>query len=235
MMQEQLSTLIRDPFVAFCALALIVPPFWVGLSVRDTLDYFCDPYMLLAVGLSGAVYYVVHVNPGKKANAPATLTAFEQWRARWYLLNGLIIHGYLDGLIGAFRVNKLLTQQYNIVDKRFGAAPTSGEGSALFMVSSLELFLYAPLCVWLYVAFYRKAAYRSKLEVCVSTLQLGFTLLYAGQEVLFGFKSVQLPASFAASLTLHYAFYFWFAVVIGISLWIVIPGYLIYNAFFNEE
>ena len=236
----------KDPFVYFVISCLVAPPLWLKFGVAQTLDYFYDPYMWAFIALTfGAAYYThggckylfagccgadKKCTEGKPAAAVATrnpdcvsLSSFETFRARWYLLNGTIIHGYLDGAVGGFAVNKTMAAQYATLDKRY--ADKGPYGTTLHAISVLELVLYAPLCVALYYAFHRGKAYRSALEVLVCAFQLFGTLIYIGQEHFAHYPS--LMVSCVSSASVNCMFYFWFAVVLGVALWIIVPSWFI--------
>ena len=89
----------------------------------------------------------------------------------------------------------------------------------------LELVVYFPACVWLYWAYWTGKAYRASLEVFVCAFQLYGTLVYLMQEHYNGYKSFNWLDS-KLEFTVNHLFYFWFAVVIGCSLWIVVPTWL---------
>jgi hypothetical protein len=217
---------IVDPFFWFCAFALAVPPFWVGHNTQQTIEYFSDPFMIGSVAFSLLVSVFTHYITRTPS---AALSSFDAWRARWYLLNGVIIHFYLDGLIGAYKVNKTLASQYAILDKRYNDHGPLGQ--TLHVISVIELALYMPACVWLYWAFWKGKAYRASLEVFVASFQLYGTLIYILTEAMNEFKSFTYWNRRAEYWDLNVIFYLYFAVFVGVALWIIVPLWLIYCAF----
>lgn len=224
------ANVITDPFVHFCVFAVLVPPFapqkkgapWLNRPTSEILAYYCDPFIIGFCAILGAVYYYVHIHCAK-VTRHAVLSDFETWRARWYLLNGVIIHGLLDGCIGAYSVNKILVDSYSMVDKRYGQGHTE-YGSAVHVISLLELYWYMPLCIFAYYSFYFKKNYRAVLEAFVSCAQLYGTLVYFLQEYNFNFKSFDVDRNLTFSL--HHLLFWWFGVCLGVALWIVVPIWL---------
>ena len=121
-------------------------------------------------------------------------------------------------------MNKTLASQYFILDKRY--ADKGPGGLALESISIIELVVYMPVCIWLYWAYYKGKSYRASLEVFVSSFQLYGTLVYWLSEHLNGYKNFTW-VDWNLEFTLNHLFYFWFAVVVGIALWIIVPLWLI--------
>lgn len=148
----------------------------------------------------------------------------ERLRSRWYLLNGLLIHGYLEGMVGYYKKSPLMAANYAKVDRRYAAEVGSYQGSAVHVICLTELFGMAPLCVLLYWAFQVRHSMRDPLELLVCILQGFGTVIYLGQEIISGGRNMDLDYFYTFSM--HYLVYFWFGVVFGSLLYIVVPGYL---------
>lgn len=76
---------------------------------------------------------------GKRDRSSIPLSARDQRLASWFLLNGAIIHIFMDGLIGVFKVCPPFQRHYATLDVRYG------EGDATVdVVSLVELFFMGP-------------------------------------------------------------------------------------------
>lgn len=89
---------------------------------------------------------------------------------RRYLVNGVVIHIMMDGLVGSFSVHKVflppMTDHYRILDNRF----VLGDPNAL-VVTFTELLVMGPLCLLAYRARVLNRPYRAVLEAVVSAVQ----------------------------------------------------------------
>lgn len=153
----------------------------------------------------------------------------ERLRSRWYLFNGIVIHAYLDGLVGFFKVNPLMAANYAKIDRRYGADVGSFQGSTVHVLCLLELFIKSFMCIFLYWAFQNRHPARDALELLVCATQVYGTVMYIGQEIISGGRNLELDYFFTFSL--HYTVYFWFAVVFGCALFILVPLLLGYWSF----
>eukprot|EP00658_Telonema_sp_P-2_P001736 TRINITY_DN10655_c0_g1_i1.p1 TRINITY_DN10655_c0_g1~~TRINITY_DN10655_c0_g1_i1.p1 ORF type:complete len:179 (+),score=48.52 TRINITY_DN10655_c0_g1_i1:105-641(+) len=122
---------------------------WSTLTAEKALHYVFHPSILFTFALLAVSVW--ETNRGKLV----ALTASERMRARWYLLNGVIIHILMDGMVGVFKVEPLFAKNYNKLDRRYGSAIGTFEGSTVHIVSLLELFVKGPLCILLYRAYHR--------------------------------------------------------------------------------
>ncbi|KPA77810.1 hypothetical protein ABB37_06630 [Leptomonas pyrrhocoris] len=249
--------ILVDPMVIFCVSCILTPL----VMVRDTLTpemvtaYFSEPSMaasLAAVPLAwiiGAMwrsqvrksvqkrkaYQEEHINqmePYEMVNYDAMvapLTYGERTRARWYLLNGIIIHIFMDGCIGVFKTNKMMADNYAKLDKRYGDPLGDFNGSAVHVVSLMELFVKGPLCVVLYWAFKVRHPMRDALEFFTCVTQVYGTIVYLGQEAISG--APNLDVDYELSFSPHYLFYFWFAVIFGCVLYLIVPAVLGYRSY----
>lgn len=143
--------------------------------------------------------------------------------ASWFLLNGAIIHIFMDGLIGVFKVCRPFQRHYAKLDKRYG------EGDATVdVISLLELFLYGPASLVLYYAYYTRRTWRYPLEIAVSCFQMYGAILFVFTEVWYDFA--HLPADRKFEFKFDHLLYFWFGFWVANSIWFVIPSWVIYGA-----
>ncbi|KPI89315.1 hypothetical protein ABL78_1544 [Leptomonas seymouri] len=246
-----------DPMVVFCVSCILTPL----AMVRDTLtpemvkEYFSELSMavsLAAVPVAWIIGMVLRwrvlkslakckkyqeehkdqMEPYERVNYDAMmapLTYGERTRARWYLLNGIIIHILMDGCIGVFKTNKLFADNYAKLDKRYGDRLGTFNGSAVHVVSLMELFVKGPLCVVLYWAFQMRHPMRDALEFFTCVTQAYGTIVYLGQEAITG--APNLDVDYELSFTPQYLFYFWFAIIFGCVLYLIVPGVLGYRSY----
>lgn len=210
-----------DPFVAFCGITILTPLAvqWPHVTQQMAIDYFFEPSMLI----SFAILFLV-VAETLLGGRCLRLSPSERMRARWYLLNGAIIHILLDGLVGVFKTNPLMAANYAKLDKRFGEDIGSFRGSTVHIVCSVELFLKGPICLLLYRMYHRGSAHRELVEILTCITQIYGTVVYLGQEFVSGFTN--FDPDWALTFSLHHLVYFWFAIAIGCILYIIVPGYL---------
>ncbi|EPY23458.1 cholestenol delta-isomerase [Strigomonas culicis] len=237
-----------DPMVLFCA-SCILTPLWVArahLTTADVIEYFTEWSMagaLLLLPLScliGTLLQRRHARriralqasvAGKKrgrapdyAAALRPLTYGERTRARWYLLNGIIIHMLMDGCVGVFKTSRLFAENYAKLDKRYGDPLGSFNGATVHVVSLMELCVKGPLCVLLYWAFLTRHPMRDALEFFTCVTQAYGTVVYLGQEAVSG--APNLDVDYALTFSTHYLLYFWFAIFFGCVLYFIVPGVL---------
>ncbi|ESL11530.1 hypothetical protein TRSC58_00716 [Trypanosoma rangeli SC58] len=211
-----------DPFVCFCV-SCIVAPLIVArerLTCTDVVEYLKEPAMLFAAALLFLVVAEARVVRWRR-NAPPLCTFYERMRARWYLLNGVVIHILMDGLVGVFKASTLLSRNYAKIDKRYGARLGSFEGSAVHVISLMELCVKGPLCILLYRAYQTRSPHRDALEFLSCVTQAYGTVVYLGQEVISGMPHLDVDHNL--EFTPQYLLYFWFAIVFGCLLYLVIP------------
>lgn len=157
------------------------------------------------------------------------LRSGERLRSRWFLLNGIIIHAYLDFCVGFMKRNALMAQSYARIDRRYAADVGSYQGSMLHLLSAVEGLVMAPLCVVLYFAFQTRHPARDALELVVCLLQAFGTVMYVGQEAFSGGRNFDLDYFY--TLSMHYIIYFWFPVVIGSAIFFFVPLFLGFKSF----
>ncbi|RNF12065.1 putative 3-Beta-hydroxysteroid-delta(8), delta(7)-isomerase [Trypanosoma conorhini] len=211
-----------DPFVCFCV-GCIAAPLIVDrerLAYADVVGYLTEPAMLFAAALLLLVVAEARVARWRRGSPPLS-TFSERLRARWYLLNGVVIHILMDGLVGVFKASTLLASSYAKIDKRYGARLGSFEGSAVHVVSLLELCVKGPLCILLYRAYQTRSPHRDALEFFSCVTQAYGTVVYLGQELISGMPHLDVDRDL--EFTPHYLVYFWFAVAFGCVLYLIVP------------
>ncbi|CAC9474461.1 3-Beta-hydroxysteroid-delta(8) delta(7)-isomerase [Leishmania donovani] len=241
-----------DPFVLFCTLCILTPLFVArdALTTEMVQAYFREPSTACALAAVPAAWLIgigwrwrVHrslrqrkayqeahkseMDPHELINYDsmmAPLTYEERTRARWYLLNGIVVHMFMDGCVGVFKTNPLLAENYAKVDARYASELGSLNGSAVHVVSLIELFVKGPLCVLLYWAFQVRHPMRDALEFFACVTQAYGTIVYLGQEVISGAPNLDVDHDLTFSP--HHLFYFWFAVVLGCVLYLLVPAVL---------
>lgn len=246
-----------DPTVVFCVSCLLTPLYLKRdkLTRQIAVDYFTEPSLATCLAAVPLAWFIAVVwrsrvrtslrqrkdyqeehkrelEPYERVNYDAMmapLTYGERTRARWYLLNGIIIHIFMDGCVGVLKTNKLLADNYAKLDKRYGDRLGTFNGSAVHVVSLAELLVKGPLCVVLYWAFKVRHPMRDALEFFTCVTQVYGTIVYLGQEAISGAHN--LDVDYKLSFTLHYLFYFWFAIIFGCVLYLIVPAVLGYRSY----
>eukprot|EP00744_Colponema_vietnamica_P018686 GILI01026376.1.p1 GENE.GILI01026376.1~~GILI01026376.1.p1 ORF type:complete len:245 (+),score=53.97 GILI01026376.1:43-777(+) len=221
-----LLEVLFDPFVAFCAICIATPLAiqYSTVTQEDVKDYLLEPSMLFSFGLMALV--VLETTFGGKC---VKLSASERMRARWYLLNGAIIHILMDGLIGVFKTNSLMAANYKKIDIRYSEPLGNYNGSAVHVISLCELLIKGPICLILYRMYYRGSAHKELFEFFTCVTQMYGTVVYLGQEFVSGCPN--LDVDWHLTFSLHHLVYFWFAIAIGCILYFLVPGYLGYQCY----
>ncbi|ORC89955.1 putative 3-Beta-hydroxysteroid-delta(8), delta(7)-isomerase [Trypanosoma theileri] len=211
-----------DPFFLFCV-SCIAAPLIVerdNLSHDDVVQYFTEPAMI-----GTAILLILVVLEAKIArwryHSPPLISFHERSRARWYLLNGVVIHILMDGLVGVFKVNTLLAKNYAKLDVRYGTELGDFTGSAVHVISLMELCIKGPVCILLYRAYQTHSPHRDALEFFSCVSQAYGTIVYLGQEIITGMP--HFDVDYNLEFTPHYLLYFWFAIVFGCVLYLIIP------------
>lgn len=217
---------LLDPFVNFCIMCIVTPVSiqWDTISQEEAIEFFTHPAMIGCLAL-----LIVAVLETKYGGKNVKLTSGERKTARWYLLNGVVIHILMDGLVGVYKANRLFAENYAKLDKRYAAELGSFNGSAVHIISGLELFVKGPICILLYRAYHRGSPHRDALEFLTCVTQVYGTIIYLGQEAISGMKHCDVD--YDLTFTFHYLLYFWFAVVFGCLLWLLVPTYLGWKAY----
>mmetsp|Transcript_22957 Transcript_22957/g.42195 ORF Transcript_22957/g.42195 Transcript_22957/m.42195 type:complete len:237 (-) Transcript_22957:61-771(-) len=213
-------TLIRplcDPFVWFC-ISVVLAPAQELETLSEVSAYFCHWTLWLTALVIGTIVALTTLFGTK-----STLTASEERVARWYLLNGTLIHGTLDGCIGLFKANPTYASQYAKIDSRYSGHIGSHESATVHVLCMVELILYVPACIWLYIAYHHRRPERDALELVVCVMQAYGTIVYFAPEVLSGMPSASVDKDL--SFTPYYLKYFWFASAMNF-VWIIVPGIL---------
>ena len=215
---------LLDPSVLFGISCIAMVPFVdpTPMTQADVVEYFTHWGMLLSLALLVGTVVVTH------QRGTVRLTPYERRVARWYLINGALIHVLLDGLAGGFKVNKFLAAQFHRLDSRYAEPVGEKYASALFLISALELFLKGPVCLYLYACYHRRLPARDVVEVFTCVTQVYGTFIYIGQECLTGFTAWDVD--WGLTFSFHHLIYFWFAVFFAVGLYGVVPTYLGYKA-----
>lgn len=96
--------------------------------------FLADPCFPVAIVCLLVVRFII----GDGARA---LTAADKRRAGWYLWNGIIFHIMMDGMAGGKWGNKLMADNYAILDRRFTDHSHPGDqASAALLVNMGESF-----------------------------------------------------------------------------------------------
>eukprot|EP01064_Diplonema_japonicum_P033320 TRINITY_DN6524_c0_g3_i1.p1 TRINITY_DN6524_c0_g3~~TRINITY_DN6524_c0_g3_i1.p1 ORF type:complete len:234 (+),score=40.03 TRINITY_DN6524_c0_g3_i1:23-703(+) len=203
---------VLDPTAIFCFFCILIPMYKEPETTdADRVAFLSDPAFfcpLLVIMLAALVTRGQGVKVDDK-----------RARARWYLWNAGVIHGMMDGLVGAFGQLPIFAKQYAILDKRFG----NGEVTVPVVVGMLEIFIWAPLCLLTYNAIRRGLPSAAPLELITSTCHIVGTIAFITPEFLEGFPNIVTDFNF--EFTLHHIVYFWFGFLVNF-LWIFLPLYL---------
>lgn len=148
----------------------------------------------------------------------------ERLRSRWFLLTGVVLHGYLDGMVGCLGLPSPLKYIYATMDRRYASPLTSYQGSLVHSQGVCELVVVAPLSVLLYIFFQLRHPCRDGLELLLCVLQFYTTAMYLGQEWISGARNFDLDYFY--SFTPHYVVHFWFLVVFVRMICLAVPLWL---------
>ncbi|KJE93491.1 hypothetical protein CAOG_04277 [Capsaspora owczarzaki ATCC 30864] len=141
----------------------------------------------------------------------------------WLLFNGILIHLFLDGMVGFLKRMPSLYEEYGRLDRRYL------ERDPFVMVISLcELVVYTPLCLWAYRALHRNDALTHPLIILISAIQWTGTWVFAGAEIFADFPNI--PADLNLEFKSHHIIHFWVLFVAANALWTFLPMYLIYRS-----
>ncbi|CAD2212677.1 3-beta-hydroxysteroid-delta(8),delta(7)-isomerase [Angomonas deanei] len=130
----------------------------------------------------------------------------------------------MDGCVGVFKTNRLFAQNYAKLDKRYGDVLGTFNGSAVHVVSLMELFVKGPICVLLYWAYVTRHPSRDALEFFTCVTQAYGTVVYLGQEAISG--AINLEVDYQLSFSPYHLLYFWFAIFFGCVLYLIVPSIL---------
>ena len=232
---------VTDPSVLF-ALSIIAAPLglvnYPELQIEASKQYLMNPAIIGCTILWLAIEILYSVKSKKSIIA------------HWYLIDGIFFHFLLDPLSGLFQLTDLMSKQYGKLDKRY-ILPFDDEGLIVNLVSLLELFVMAPICLYIYYGYYKYFGRKKNqnitntkakrgilliysLEIIVSTVQLIGTFFYDGQELIHIIRADGkeiVDVDYNLSFTFHHIFYFWFGVVIAQLPWIFVPIYMIKRSF----
>jgi len=213
---SRIVSALFDPTVLFTLGCLSVAPCLAYLdrserAVPEIIAYLRDPALL-------AGFVVLLMTLFLSGNWPTTMSNSDGRIALWYLMNGAFIHITMDGLTGGWHYLHLLNVHYGRLDRRF-----LEDESVSWMITQIELFVMAPLCLLTYRAIVKHSNLRHPLEIITSLCQLWGAVIFFGSEVLNNFPNV--PIDRQMLFDFHHCLYFWFG--FGANLiWIVIPLWL---------
>lgn len=168
-------------------------------------------------------------SPVSRVRAYVPLNYAERRRARWYLINGVIFHMLMDGCVGVFKTNTLFARNYAKLDRRYAEPLGSYNGSAVHVISLVELFIKGPICILLYLAMQTRHRTVDALEFFTCVTQAYGTIVYLGQEAISG--APNLDVDYDLTFSQHYLVYFWFAILFGCTLYLIVPTILAYRSF----
>ncbi|CAD8169144.1 unnamed protein product [Paramecium octaurelia] len=143
---------------------------------------------------------------------------FTYW---WFLVNGYLIHLYMDGLAAYFEYSKTTHYLYSQMDARF-----LRDDKMVAIVSLGETFVMGPLCI--VIALLYKSTklehnlLREVLILVVSAFQICGTVVFCAQPVWAGFIE-QCGAEGCFTFSIFNIFFFWFSFVFCDSIWIWQP------------
>eukprot|EP01120_Amphizonella_sp_Union-15-10_P000291 TRINITY_DN10310_c0_g2_i1.p1 TRINITY_DN10310_c0_g2~~TRINITY_DN10310_c0_g2_i1.p1 ORF type:complete len:201 (-),score=7.81 TRINITY_DN10310_c0_g2_i1:36-638(-) len=180
---------------------------------RIDLPILCIPLLLWGIT-------ILTSRPSSKSRQ---ISRKERWVANWFLFNGSIIHIFLDGLVGLVGRVPFLNSMYSELDKRYSA-----KDGTVMVISILELIFMGPQCLLLYYAIQNNKSWRYPLQIVVSVTQGVGCLIFAGSEILNGFKNV--PADLDFTFSTDSIIYFWILFVFANLLWVIVPLYLTIDA-----
>mmetsp|Transcript_50079 Transcript_50079/g.119139 ORF Transcript_50079/g.119139 Transcript_50079/m.119139 type:complete len:234 (-) Transcript_50079:83-784(-) len=209
-----LGRVMRDPFAWFC-LSVVLAPLPDLATSEEVLAYVTHWSLWLTAAVIAAI-----VAATSFMGKTVTLSAAEERVARWYLLNGTLIHGTLDGMVGLFKVNPTFAKQYAIIDSRYAGHIGSHESATVHVLCAVEILAYVPACIWLYVAYHQGRPERDALELIVVVMQIYGTIVYFVPEALSGMPSASVD--WEMTFSPYYLKYFWFATAMNF-VWIVVP------------
>ena len=216
-----ITRILFDPTFLFTIGCLSVAPALCYLddpvaAIPKLLQYITDPALLIGCG----VFLAAILTGGAW---PKGMSGSEGRIAMWYLMNGAFIHITMDGLTGGWHHLHLLNEHYCRLDKRF-----LEDEAVSWMITQIELFVMAPLCILTYRAILNNSRLRYALEITTSLCQLWGAVIFFGSEVLNKFPNVPVDSQFLFSF--HHCLYFWFG--FGANLiWVVIPLIFIIRSF----
>eukprot|EP01006_Ploeotia_vitrea_P020767 TRINITY_DN53069_c0_g2_i1.p1 TRINITY_DN53069_c0_g2~~TRINITY_DN53069_c0_g2_i1.p1 ORF type:complete len:237 (+),score=18.10 TRINITY_DN53069_c0_g2_i1:23-733(+) len=208
-------------FIFSCVLAPI------GLNIQDPdaiKQYLTDEWLLGSTGVLIVVLLFCTFTANKMP-----LTNAESAKAWWWLLNGVYIHGMMDGLAGACGKIPIMVSQYHKVDKRYSYGCTTEGGAPVCVLSLTELFLMAPLSVAIYAGYKWRSVWRRPLEIVVCVMQMTGTIFFVGAEVTTGLQNLPTDRNF--DFTLDHIVYFWFAFIFCNLIWFLVPLRILATAF----
>eukprot|EP01060_Flectonema_neradi_P019837 TRINITY_DN27355_c0_g1_i1.p1 TRINITY_DN27355_c0_g1~~TRINITY_DN27355_c0_g1_i1.p1 ORF type:complete len:225 (+),score=21.30 TRINITY_DN27355_c0_g1_i1:72-746(+) len=206
-----------DPSALFCFACIIIPLYKEPETTdADRLEFLTDPFFYCPVLL-----LIVTALVGRTRTCIQTET--DKILGRWYLWNGAIIHIMMDGCVGSLDKLKLFSQQYKILDHRFvtrDVVPVS--------IGLIELYIMAPLCLLLYLAFKWNLPCKNPLEIIVCVMHAFGAIMFVLPEHLISYKNVAVDYNLEFSL--YYLTYFWFGFLANF-IWVVVPLYNMKRAF----
>eukprot|EP01012_Entosiphon_sulcatum_P022287 TRINITY_DN2721_c0_g1_i1.p1 TRINITY_DN2721_c0_g1~~TRINITY_DN2721_c0_g1_i1.p1 ORF type:complete len:244 (+),score=51.69 TRINITY_DN2721_c0_g1_i1:25-756(+) len=181
----------------------------------DIQAYFLDP-VFLGGGVALTVLLWLLFGGGKD------LSTRDLRVARWYLLNGTIIHICMDGLVGSFHKWPLFYKQYCTLDKRF----ITGHPIP-WTVGVIEFFGHSLFCFLTYYGYHNRRRWTPAAELFACAFQIFGAIAFVLAEFREGLENV--PADWNLDFSWFHLFYFWFGFGANF-VWLLIPGTLAWTA-----
>ncbi|MES1913771.1 MAG: hypothetical protein MHM6MM_005930 [Cercozoa sp. M6MM] len=211
-------SILVDPTVWFCIFCLIVPPGMAYLNGRpeEVIPFFLDRVPLSLLILLIATVLITH--SGKTVK----LSKADQMTARWYLLNGVLIHIGMDGLVGTLHQWKLFDEQYKIMDRRFIV-----EHSVPWTIGLIEITHHAPLALLTYYGYWHGKKWARLMEIVTCCFHYAGALFFVIPELKDG--AINIPFDWNLDFTFHHVLYFWFCFGANF-IWMFLPAGLAWRA-----
>jgi cholestenol delta-isomerase len=175
----------------------------------DHIHVYVEPSIAFTVALFFLTVLITHIGSQK-------ISFSDRVAGWWFLLNGVIIHMFLDGLVGYGGQVPVLYDQYCVLDGRY-----CRKEAVVMLVSLAELIIYGPLCIWTYWAIHHNKPYRHPLQLVISVVQICGTYMFALTEAYNGFHDT--PADWKLEFTRQHLIYFWGLFICANLFWVVVP------------
>jgi len=154
-------------------------------------DYVLDPVFFAGLVVLLAARHLVGDNA-------KPMTDSESRSAGWYLWNAVIIHVMMDGFAGGHWGNRLLAENYKLLDVRFKDSAHPAEAASACLIVNMELFFHSLLTVIAYVGVVTKSAWRYEAEIVALVVQLVGTFFFVLPEFMTGcLNMVRCPCQWA--------------------------------------
>ncbi len=142
-------------------------------------SYLLDPAFFVALVILLVARHLVGDNA-------KPMTPGVSRRAGWYLWNAVVIHVMMDGMSGGKWGNKLMAENYELLDVRFTPNAARGDAATAVWVVNFELFVHSVLTVVAYVGVATEAAWQHEAEIVALVVQLMGTFAFTLPEFMQG-------------------------------------------------